>query len=670
MQPGLAALLQPALQGLQQLAEQQLVLLVARAQEHLQQRTQAFAPLRRGGRPGEFPPGQLQALDQGDQRAEQRGIQATDLGVGLDAVQRRALAHRVAEQHAAQAEQPAVLLQIRRHAEALALRGVQPPAHAGALDPAVQLRQVALGDAQARAQRRHVQQVEDLADRETAVRQVEQMLDGDQQRLAAAPTLVGQGEGDEARIVATEPTEHRLDVRGVAVDVRHHDDHVARVQAGVGAEACQQLVVEDLHLALRAVGDVEAQRAVPLRVQRGPAFAGLGQRAQFEDVVLQLAEQRGRRVLAEQVDALGGEQRAVIVGAVVAVQQVDVVAALLAPGGQQRLGVLVQQLGRQVGGHVGTPLLAAVLMAQQVLVGHDVRPVMAAGVVHAEQHLAEARQRAERFQRLGRQRGNAEHDDPARQAARRLVRFAQPGEEAPVHAGAALRQALGTHVGEQRAPQFGLPALLLGQRHDLAAGLAQLVAAGGPVLQPVGAVDLVLVEQVGQALGQLVALAQVIVLGEEAAQRSEAVALQQRRQQAHQPPGQRALVEQRHAGNRLAAEHRAVGLPEKGGRQLHVDGRGDAAAAAVLARVLGQRLLEPLRHAVAVHQHHFVFQRAQRIAPHPGHRQFAQRVQAVAVDDHEAGRQGLICGHGVSSSSKTAMVVAKRDGTQAGRTDR
>lgn len=208
-----------------------------------------------------------------------------------------------------------------------------------------------------------------------------------------------------------------------------------------------------------------------------------------------------------------------------------------------------------------------------------------------------------------------------------------------MHAGAALRQALGAHVGEQFAPQLGLPALLGIQLDGLAAGLAQPVVPGGPVLQPVGAVHLVLVEQVGQAFGQLVTLAQVVVIGEEATQRREAVACQQRRQQAHQTPGQRALVQQRDAGNRLASQHGPIGLPEEGGGQLHVDGRGDAATAPVLLRILGQRLLEPLGHAAAVYQHHLVLQRAQRIAPHPGHRQVAQRVQAVAMDDHEAGGQ-------------------------------
>ena len=42
----------------------------------------------------------------------------------------------------------------------------------------------------------------------------------------------------------------------------------------------------------------------------------------------------------------------------------------------------------------------------------DVGPVMATWVVHTQQHLAEPRECGERFEHLGGQGGNAEHDDP------------------------------------------------------------------------------------------------------------------------------------------------------------------------------------------------------------------------------------------------------------------
>ena len=66
----------------------------------------------------------------------------------------------------------------------------------------MQGRQVTLVDAEARAQRRHVEQVEHFADGETTVRQLEQVLDGDQQWITATLALVGQGEGNVAWVMA------------------------------------------------------------------------------------------------------------------------------------------------------------------------------------------------------------------------------------------------------------------------------------------------------------------------------------------------------------------------------------------------------------------------------------------------------------------------------------
>ncbi len=634
----------PALEQLQELGEEQFIALVVGLEEHREQGLQALAPLRRGGRFGQLRVGHLEALQQHSQRACQGGVQATDLIVGLDALQGRAFADRVAEQHAPQTEAPTVALQSRWQAETLALRGIQPPAHAGAFDPAVQGRQVGLVDAETPAQCRDVQQVEDLAHGETAVGQFQQVLQGDQQRLATALSLVGQGIGNEALVVARHLAEHRLDVRRVGVDVGDHDDHVARLQARIGVEAGEQLVVEDLHFALRAVGHMEADRGVAPRRHRRPVLAGFRQRAQFEDIVLQLAEQPVRGLLAEQVDAPAvdlAEQVPIAVRVVVAVEQVDVVAALLAPGRQQRLGMLVLAVLVEVGGDAGAALLATVLVAQQVLVGDDVGPVVATGVVHAEQHLAEPGQGGQCLEGLRRHRGNPEHHHSSRQRARRRAGGAQRLDEAPVHAGAAAGQAIGTDVGEQRAPQFGLPALVGTERARLPVRRAQLVAALAPVVEPVAAIDLVLVEQVGQALGQLMTLAQVGIVGEETLQGAELGTLQQSGKQTHQAPGQRRLVQFGNLGNAFAAQHRAIGLPEELRRQLHLQRRGDAAtAAAVLAGIFGQCQLQPLGDAVAVHQDPLAFQRRQRIAAHPGNGEVAQVVQAIAVDDHESGREG------------------------------
>ena len=70
------------------------------------------------------------------------------------------------------------------------------------------------------------------------------------------------------------------------------------------------------------------------------------------------------------------------------------------------------------------------------------------------------------------------------------------------------------------------------------------MAAGSPVFEPIGAVDLILVEQVSQALGELVAFAQIGVVGQKTLQRFEVRLIDKLRKQAHEAPGQRGFIEQ------------------------------------------------------------------------------------------------------------------------------
>ncbi|MNE39445.1 hypothetical protein D3C80_1334010 [compost metagenome] len=75
-----------------------------------------------------------------------------------------------------------------------------------------------------------------------------------------------------------------------------------------------------------------------------------------------------------------------------------------------------------------------------------------AGVVHAEQHLAETSQPCERFERLGRQRRNAEDNNPGWQARWRLLQAIDPLDKALMDTGAALGHALFTDIQQQGAP--------------------------------------------------------------------------------------------------------------------------------------------------------------------------------------------------------------------------
>ena len=121
----------------------------------------------------EFVVGDLQRIEQRHQRANERGIQPADLVVGFDTFASAATAHGITQQHPAQAKTPTVLLQRLRQSQSCPLLGIHAPANTRAFNPAVKGGQITLLDAEASAQCRDIQQIENFADRETAVRQLE-----------------------------------------------------------------------------------------------------------------------------------------------------------------------------------------------------------------------------------------------------------------------------------------------------------------------------------------------------------------------------------------------------------------------------------------------------------------------------------------------------------------
>ncbi|MCY1414562.1 hypothetical protein D9M71_300150 [compost metagenome] len=288
--------------------------------------------------------------------------------------------------------------------------GIHAPANAGTFDPAVQRRQVTLLDTKASAQCRDVQQIENLTDGESAVRQLEQVLDSNQQWIATTLALVSQGKRNEARILAVKLTKHGTNMRCVAVDVRDHHDDVSGPQCRVGAEAREQLIVEDLDFSLGAMGDVKTDRFVLLQIDSRPTLPSLVEGAQLEDVILQLVEHIQRLTVTEQVDAPVAECRTIAVGIVITVEQVDIVPPLLAPCGQQRVSMLMQGLRIDHYRHAAFAGLTLVLMPQQVFIGDDVRPMVTTRVMHAQQNLTESCQSRQCFQGLCRQRRNPEND--------------------------------------------------------------------------------------------------------------------------------------------------------------------------------------------------------------------------------------------------------------------
>ena len=206
---------------------------------------------------------------------------------------------------------------------------------------------------------------------------------------------------------------------------------------------------------------------------------------------------------------------------------------------------------------------------------------------------------------------------------------------------------------QQRAPQARLPALVRRQRPRTAVGGAQAVLATRPVVQPVGPVDLVLVEEVGQPARQLQPAQCIALRPQETGDRREVRLVQQVGQQRHQRPGQRLLVERAARRHRAAAEHRAPGAPQETRRQFHARGGADTQRA-------GQLGLEPLGHAVAGYQHDLFFQRRQRVARQPGEDGPGQRLEAVAMQHQQAGGQGFGHGRRRSRSREHAIRVARR----------
>ena len=348
-----------------------------------------------------------------------------------------------------------------------------------------------------------------------------------------------------AQVIRRVLAEHRLHRGGIGIDVGDHDDDIPRPEAWILVEPGQQLVVEDFHFPLRTVGEMEADRLIVHR-NGWPLLAGFGQGPQVQDIGLQLTEQVAGIRFVEQVDAPPTDrlELGLVAGAViVAVEQVDIVAALLAPGREQWMRVLVQTVVIQLQRHAGAALLALILVPQQVLVTDDIAPVVLAGIEHAEQHLAEPADGGQRLQHLRRQGRDTEDDDPPRQARGPFIQLGEAPDEAGMDTGAAVCQPGRTDILQQRTPQCWLPAIGPLQQFDAVAGMANLIAPLGPVTQPVGAVNLILVKQVSQSLGQLIALAAILVVGQEALQGFEYGLVHHRWQQAHQPPGQRRLVQ-------------------------------------------------------------------------------------------------------------------------------
>ena len=304
--------------------------------------------------------------------------------------------------------------------------------------------------------------------------------------------------------------------------VGHHHHDVARLQLGLRIKPAQDAVVQHLDLALCRMGLHKGHAGVV-----GNPGRWRGRRwVEVEQIGLQLLQHGGTAVLLcggvdgvdEHIDAL--KLVAIARHIVKAIQQVQVVAPVFAPGRQQRVAVGVQQvlLGRrkvvarqrQIG-FVALPATAP--CGQGPAAVHHMAPKILTGVLHQHQHLTHPAQSGQGLHCLHGQRCHAKdhqalwHTCGAHALGQLLQRFDKGFVHVGPRAKAVVSGRVTAQVLQQVAPQRGLPMLRSRQGRGRAVGRAQAVLACGPIVEPVGAVVLVTVQHVGQLQRQLVGAA-------------------------------------------------------------------------------------------------------------------------------------------------------------------
>ena len=241
-------------------------------QQLLQQAEQAFAPLRGRHRFREGARVHGQRVQQAQQPVQRIQRAAFQFRPRRDAVDVVVAAAGMAEQQAIDREAPGIGI-VGRRAVAFAMRGIQPPARAGAVQPVAQAFEGIGIQPRRVGQRRTGQQVERVLQHEARTRQRQQEEEPVGQRLAGQRTGVGQRVRDGIALAVA--AEHGVEVRHVGIDVGREHRDLARLQRRVEAivlQQCAQAVVQHLQLAQPGVAGVELQAGI-VAPQRRQAFA-------------------------------------------------------------------------------------------------------------------------------------------------------------------------------------------------------------------------------------------------------------------------------------------------------------------------------------------------------------------------------------------------------------
>ncbi len=313
--------------------------------------------------------------------------------------------HRIAQQHTLQAKAPGVLARDRQR-QRFGTVIVQPPAHARFIDPAAQQAQAALIHGEPVRQRRDLQQRQHIFRRKAAVRQRQQAQKGKDSRMRLAGAAIGDRERQIA--IGGRVGEDRLDKGRVAVDIGDHHNDIARLKRGICFHHRQQVILQHLHFALRAVADLHANRAI-VGIER-TLVAAPGQ--------LLRVQPQHRVVLQIQQIVLHGMQQIVlfhldkgvdVIRLVHLAEQEQVVAAQLAPGGEQRIAELLFAFGvetrrrlKRIAEEIArlfaveaTALAALQLREEGVIL--NIAPVVAAGIGEQQMNIDMAAQRLQRL---------------------------------------------------------------------------------------------------------------------------------------------------------------------------------------------------------------------------------------------------------------------------------